>query len=82
MNIYKISQDENYGYDTYDAAIVIAEKETEARKILPGGESDKWEDNGQVTGWASDPKKVKVELIGKAIKSLGKGVILASFKAG
>lgn len=35
MNIYKISQDINNGYDSYDSAIVCAENEDDARTIHP-----------------------------------------------
>ena len=35
MNIYKISQSINNGYDTYDSAVVIAENEDDARTIHP-----------------------------------------------
>lgn len=35
MNIYKISQNINNGWDTYDSAIVCAESEEDARKIHP-----------------------------------------------
>lgn len=35
MNIYKISQELNKGDDTYDAAVVIAASEDEARLIHP-----------------------------------------------
>lgn len=35
MNIYRISQDERGGYDTFDAAIVAAESEDAARRIHP-----------------------------------------------
>lgn len=35
MKLYKISQDLNNGYDTYDSAIVCAENEDEAKKIHP-----------------------------------------------
>ena len=32
MNLYKISQDANYNYDTFDSAVVCAENEEIARK--------------------------------------------------
>jgi|688.fasta_scaffold01636_6 hypothetical protein len=35
MKLYKISQEENRDYDTYDSAVVIAESEDEARLIHP-----------------------------------------------
>lgn len=35
MKLYKISQNINNGYDTYDSAVVCAENEDEARLIHP-----------------------------------------------
>lgn len=35
MNLYLISQDINNNYDTYDAAVVAAESEDDARAIHP-----------------------------------------------
>ncbi len=34
MKIYRISQNITYGYDTYDSAVVCAENEDEAKKIV------------------------------------------------
>jgi hypothetical protein len=35
MNLYKISQDSNLDYDTYDSAVVCAENEEMARNMIP-----------------------------------------------
>ena len=35
MKLYKLSQNINNGYDTYDSAVVCAGSEEEARKIHP-----------------------------------------------
>jgi len=43
MNIYKISQNVNNGYNTYDSAVVYAKNEEEAKRIHP---SYIWEDDG------------------------------------
>lgn len=72
MKIYKLSQDVNNGYDTYDSAIVCAKDKEEARNIHVG-DSDTW---------VVDVKKIKVEYIGKAKNSLKKGIVLSSFNAG
>ncbi len=77
MNLYRISQDENNDYDTYDSAIVAAETEAAARNINPGGN-----DWGKYGGWCSRPDMVKVELIGVATSGTAPGVVLASFNAG
>ena len=35
LNLYLITQDTNYDYDTYDAAVVVAESEVEAKTMHP-----------------------------------------------
>jgi hypothetical protein len=81
MNIYKISQKENYEYDTYDSAVVIAETEDGARLIRPG--SPKWGESFHWHGdWCNTPDAVTVELIGGALDGANPGVVLASFNAG
>ena len=74
MKLFKISQNENNGYDTYDSAIVCAENEEEARKIHPAD----WNSND---GWC-DTEYVKVEYIGEANEIIKKGVIVSSYNAG
>lgn len=74
--LYRISQDKNNDYDTYDSAVVAACSEDDARSIHPG--------NYKCTGneWCA-PKYVYVELIGEAIEGAEPGsVICASFNAG
>jgi hypothetical protein len=54
MNLYLIWQTTNQGWDTYDCAVVIAENEIEAHKIVPGNDPDSW----------VSPADVHVELLG------------------
>ncbi len=75
LKIYRISQTVNQEYNTYDAAIVVAENEEEARRTLLS-DKNTWPDE-----WVS-PVDVRVEEIGVANKNIKKGVILASFNAG
>lgn len=75
LKLYKIKQDVNDSYDTYDSAIVAAFSEEEARNIHPA------EDWGNQYTWA-DPEEVTVTYIGIASPDLEKGVVLASFNAG
>lgn len=78
MNIYLISQDKNYGYDTYDSAIVVAENETQARNIIPGSEFSL-----DIDYWAwCEPMFVKVKLIGTTTLYKKSTIILESFNAG
>lgn len=74
--LYKIWQNVNNDYDTYDSAVVAACGEDEARNIHPGL------DTFSNTTW-SDPSDVHVELIGEAIEGIEPGgVMCASFNAG
>lgn len=79
-NIYKVSQDINNGYDTYDSMIVIAKDVDEARKIHPDNywDVEDWMDIYWVP--YKDINKLEVELIGVTSKEVG--VVLASFNAG
>ncbi len=80
MNLYKLEQDENNGYDTYSHLVVCAETAEDACLIHP--EKDEgWKD--EWSGWASSPQNVKVKLIGKAAIGLKAGTIVCySFHAG
>lgn len=44
MIVYKISQNVNQGYDSWDAAIVVAESEDDARLIHPKGLHVVWKE--------------------------------------
>jgi hypothetical protein len=72
LKLWRISQEVNQGWDTYDSAVVCASTEAEARIMQPSSFG---------SGWCA-PEHVKVELIGKAAKGIGPGVIVASFNAG
>ena len=78
MNLYKISQTENLGWDTYDSAVVAAESEQLAKETNLC--SCEW--GYEHSSWASSPDKVTVELIGVAVEGTKAGVIVASFNAG
>jgi hypothetical protein len=98
MNIYKISQEINNDYDTYDSMIVAANTVKEASEIHPGNTSEekiflisKQFMFKSYTGkyfkypysdWVDNPNQVNVEYIGKAKKGTKQGIILASFNAG
>ena len=73
MNIYRLSQTVNNGYDTFDAAVVVANSEKAARETeLPSPDYT----------WAQ-PADITVELIGIALPSYTEGILIcASFNAG
>ena len=94
MNIYKLDQSVNNGYDTYDSAIVYAETAQEAKTIDPSGyykyHNDHWyfqySDGGenreyQHSSWVSNLDDIIVTHIGTAT-DVEAGLILASFNAG
>ena len=72
MNIYKISQSENNGYDTFDSAIVAAESEEKARDMNPISEwgnnplKVNWDCTSRRSSWAFSREKVNVEFLGVA----------------
>lgn len=83
MNLYKLYQEENHGYDTYDSCIVLAQNEEVACSIRP--DNREWREYPYSSScWATKPENVVVELLGVADESLGTEacVILASFNAG
>jgi hypothetical protein len=98
MKLFKVSQNINDNWDTYDAIIVCADNEQEARDMHPyyNHEDGYYKDGG----WdkETDPDcpnldngcwvhwenrdKLAVEYIGESAPVIQKGVILASFNAG
>lgn len=78
MKIWRISQTQNDGWDTYDSAVVAAKSEDEARLVRPG--LGDWGDL-YLGGWCKWPGDVAVEFIGDGYQG-DAGVILASFNAG
>lgn len=81
MNIYRISQEFNCDYDTYDSAVVIAESERHARMTRPGGAPGDWD--GVMVKYDSwcGCGDVKVELIGTT-DATERRVVCASYNAG
>lgn len=77
MKLYLIEQSERSGFDTFDAAVVCAASEDEARQIDPSGRN--W---NPYSGWASSPGNITAKYLGEACEEVTEGVILASFKAG
>ncbi len=93
MNLYLVTQSINSDYDTYDAMIVCAATEEEARIINPGGYNEWGEDSwyfiksdgecekNEDRTWCL-PSQVIIICIGKASENIKPGVILSSFNAG
>lgn len=95
LKLWRISQEANCDYDTYDSAVVVAVTEDEARHISPDDfrvwKGGCWhfqfadgtsEPERHHNSWA-DPESVKVEMVGVAASGLKAGEkICASFNAG
>lgn len=84
MKIYLLTQNKIKGYDTYDACIVAAETEEQAKTFDPYMGTipqDDW--NEYSAAWVNDPSDVTAEEIGICTNpNQLAGVILASFNAG
>ena len=93
LKLWKLSQDVNNEYETFDSAVVVAHGHSAASMIHPAGDKIEW--NGVDWLWADDgtefgmdnwakPRQVKVVLIGEATPGLFDhgDVICASFNAG
>ncbi len=88
MNIYKISQTTNRGYDTFDSAIVIAASPKAAALIHPQWIHDPQQlyvdgiDDDAYSSWTNS-NNVTATYIGKASNKFKKPqVVMASFNAG
>lgn len=68
MKLFLIRQDVNLGYDTYDAAVVAAADEDEARHMHPGGERE-----GENEEWRLN--ETWVTYLGEAAPGIDKGVV-------
>ena len=81
MKLFKLSQDKNNDYDTYDCCLVAAKSEDEARLIHPYYETD-W--NGKADRYDTwvDADDVTVECIADTCIYTESKVVIASFNAG
>jgi len=80
MKLWKIYQDINSGYDTYDSAVVVAADIHAACAVHPNSVRG-W--NERYPSWASRPDQVGAICIGEADASMEAGtVVVASFNAG
>lgn len=80
--LWKITQDERTGYDTYDSAVVCATSVEEARRIHPDTVVGWKGYKDGLDSWAT-PDKVTAKKVGVADKSIPLNtVVCASFNAG
>lgn len=81
MKLWKISQDRNLTYDTYECAIVAAGSEDVAKRMHPEDGHDITKD-ARSWDWVTDPDSVECEYLGEAKPGTEQGVLCASFIAG
>ena len=84
MKLFRLHQNINTGYDTYDSAVVVADSAEEAQKIHPCGGSG---DFSLYDSWVARPDLVTVtylgEIVGEPERDIYPGAIIcASFNAG
>ena len=77
LNLFLISQDTD-GYGVYEAAVVCAETESEARTMHPSGEVWDGKHESLRYEWC-DMEDVQVKIIGAAARNIEKGVVLADY---
>ena len=76
LNLYKITQNKNTGYDVYSGFVIAAKSELEAKNIaLKATDFNKW------NTFVSQIKDIKCQLIGE-YKFKTPKIILADFHAG
>ena len=73
MKIYHLSRVDEVDYDEYDAFVVIASSEDEARNFAAY--------NGGGSNWL-DVKEVTCVTVGRACRAVAAGILLGSFNAG
>lgn len=78
MKLWHLTQDDHAGWCYFDACIVAAETEEEAKLIHPGEGWFKY----PTIDWADAPEQVHAVCIGEAFEGMPAGVILASFNEG
>lgn len=77
MNIYLIERKkEEFSWDTYISAVVVAETESDASTIHPDKDVKTLKGG---SGWVRRPNLVKATLLGKAENTVKRGVILARY---
>lgn len=80
LKIYKLERTDTVKYDEFEAFIVIASSEDDARSWHPEGEVKK--DDDRWPTWTNDPSKINVVDLGIAKPGSKPGVVLTNFNAG
>lgn len=82
-NLYLVERTDRVGDDEFDAMVVCAEDEAQARASLPTfepmGESPPVKHDN---GWTTNASSLRIRRIGKAAAAVPVGCVLSSFIAG
>jgi len=71
MKLFKIYQDINTDYDTFDSAVVVANSAEEAQNIHPSGGSG---DFDMYVNWVSRPDLVELIYLGEVVGELDEDI--------
>ena len=85
LNLYLVSRRDRWSHDDWDAFVVAAPSEDEAKDYMPNGSRPfvyVGTDTYDRSGWVSDKSLLEVTLLGTADPGTETGVILGSFNAG
>ena len=83
MKLYRISQTENIGYDSYDSAVVLAKNFIDAKNTNPRtGQQMRLRDWVDNYCWCSKLEDVKVEYLGEDKYEQEDPIIVSSYNAG
>jgi len=84
MKLFKIEQDENGNWDTFDSAVVCCQSAEIAQRMNPSDGKPMTEERWKRrwSDWCSSPEQVKVTYLGEADDSIPVGVVVSSFNAG
>lgn len=82
MYIYKLTQDINSGWDTYDSAIVVAKTPDEAKSLTLKDVTKGGLLRTFGKSWAEEPEDIVCNLVGVTNLYEKPQIILSSFNAG
>ena len=71
MKLFKIYQDINTDYDTFDSAVVVANSAEEAQNIHPSGGSGSFD---MYVNWVSRPDLVELIYLGEVVGELDEDI--------
>ena len=77
MNLYLLTRNDDWCYESFDALVVAAESEADAITIRPKSRDT----TAPCSGWTT-PQNIAATLIGVAALDVERGVILESYNAG